>query len=61
VSLEQNTILYEKAAEIMDYWVGTMWERVIQADLDRDDLEALAYHVAHAAAEMAIQEDTQYV
>ena len=57
MSNDVNTILCERAAEQMEYWAGTMWERIIQRDLDTDDWEALRYHVVLAEKEMALQED----
>jgi hypothetical protein len=57
MSKEQNTLLLERASEQIDYWTGTMHARVIEADIDRDDLEALREHVVQAEREMAIQED----
>ena len=59
MSNQSNDQLYDKALEVMEYWTGTMWERVIQRDLDTDDLEALKYHVDQAYKEMALQEDAE--
>ena len=53
----QNDNLFERAEEQLEYWTNTMWARVIEADIDRNDLEALSYHVNEAEREMAIQED----
>lgn len=57
MSNQVNTELFERAADLMDYWAGTMHERLIQRDLDSDDLEALKYHVDVAWKEMQLQED----
>lgn len=52
-----NTELLERANEMMDYHAGTMWERMIQRDIEESDLESLRYHVVQAEREMAVQED----
>jgi hypothetical protein len=52
-----NDELMERAKDQLDYWTGTMWERLLQQDIAGNDLEALRAHVAWAEAEMAIQED----
>lgn len=57
MSNEINTQLLARAHEQMEYWTGTMWERMIQRDIDESDLESLNYHVTHAEAEMSMQED----
>ena len=54
-----NDNLMERAAEAMDEWQGTMWARVIERDLEVNDLEALKYHLAQAEAEQAIQESNE--
>lgn len=56
MSLEVNTQLFERAAECIDYWEGKIIAELIEADLDRNDLKALAYHVTSAEA-MAAQEE----
>lgn len=57
MSLEGNTQLLERASELLEEVTGTMWERIIQRDLDTQDYEALRYHVAKAEAELAMQEE----
>lgn len=52
-----NDTLIERAREQQSYWESTVWDRIIQRDLDANDLEALRYHVAQAEKEMAMQED----
>ena len=52
-----NTELLERAADMIDYWAGTLHERILTRDIDSNDLEALAYHVAQSEAEMRLQED----
>lgn len=47
----------ERAEGVLDYFTGTLWERVIDRDIQANDLEALAYHISQAEKEMAIQED----
>ena len=56
MSHQANTQLLERAKEMQEYWAGTQWERLIQYDLDNDDLEALSHHVALAGAEASQQE-----
>lgn len=58
MSNKSNDILMERANEQLEYWTGTLWERLIQRDIDTQDLEALAYHVTQAEREQAIQEDS---
>lgn len=36
-----NTALLEDAQFHMDYWTGTLWERLIQHAVDTNDLEEL--------------------
>ena len=52
-----NDKLMDSAQDMLEYWAGTLWERIIQRDLDANDLEALHYHVAQAYKEYSIQED----
>lgn len=52
-----NDTLMDKTQELLDYWTGTLWERIIQRDLDANDMEALQYHVDKAWAEMVLQEE----
>lgn len=57
MSNQVNTELIERVQELCDYWSGTMHERLLQRDLDADDLEALKYHADIAWREMKLQED----
>lgn len=52
-----NETLLSRAWEMIEYWTGTMHARVIERDLQENDLEALRYHVDQAEREMSIQED----
>lgn len=52
--------LIDDARELMEYWTGTMWERVLQRDINAYDWEALNYHCKQAAAEMTLQEDSAH-
>lgn len=56
MSNEINTELLERAATQIDYWQGTMHARVIERDIETNDLEALRYHVDQAEREMYAQE-----
>lgn len=58
MSKETNDILLERAREAQEYWTGTMWERIIQRDIDTNDLEALRYHLTESDREIAIQEES---
>lgn len=43
-----NVDLFERAAEQLDFWTGTIWEKIIQQDIDSNDLGSLYYHVKMA-------------
>lgn len=45
----QNDQLYELARDHLEYWEGEGIGAVIQADLDRDDLESLHEHLKESA------------
>lgn len=51
-----NTNLLERAAEMVDYWGDTTAGKVIEADLERNDLDALNKHVCEAEAIASQQE-----
>lgn len=55
-----NTILMERAADVIDYFEGKIIAKIIETDLDRNDLESLEKHVNEAEAEIAIQEFNSY-
>lgn len=50
-----NSVLFDRASEMITYFEGKLPAKVIEADLDRNDLEALQVHVANAEA-VAAQE-----
>lgn len=56
----ENTRLYERAAEAIDYWGDTLIAQVIEQDLERQDLDALYQHVCEAEARAAEQEFHSY-
>lgn len=56
-----NTLLLEQANDLMEYFTGTLHERLMQRALDTNDLEALRHHVVEAAAQRAIEEDNGLV
>lgn len=56
MSNSTNDKLLDDVQDLMSYWEGTLWERVMQRDIDANDLEALRYHVSEAYKEMALQE-----
>lgn len=43
-----NSTLFELAAEMLDYWTGTIHEKLIKQALEDNDLEALNEHVSKA-------------
>lgn len=45
----QNEQLYDLARDHLEYWEGEGIGAVIQADLDRDDLESLHEHLKESA------------
>lgn len=49
MSLQANTDLMELASENIMYWAGTPMEKVLLADLERDDLESLEEHLKESA------------
>lgn len=56
MSENANTNLYERAQECIDYFENELPARVIQRDIDANDLEALQHHLTEAEAIIAIQE-----
>ena len=40
-----------------EYWTGTMHARILERDIEANDLEALRYHLVQAEHEMKMQED----
>jgi len=45
MSNNENTRLFERAAECLSYFEGKLPAKLIQHDLDNDDLESLNQHV----------------
>lgn len=41
MSNQVNTDLLEQASFHLDYWTGTLWEKLIQHAVDTNDLEQL--------------------
>lgn len=53
IAVSQSTTLMEQAAIALEYWgSNTMWRRLIERDINDDDLEALQFHVDEANAQM---------
>jgi hypothetical protein len=52
MSVNENSELIELAVHHMDYWTGTIWEKVLAADIERQDLESLAEHIRESAKAM---------
>lgn len=56
MSNQTNTDLLELASEHISYWEGEGIGAVIEADLDKDDLESLSEHLRESARIMYDQE-----
>lgn len=54
-----NDQLYDRARDLMEVYTGGMQERILQSDLDRNDLESLRYHVSMFEAEQSIEDDIE--
>jgi len=47
----------QQAEEALDYWEsGSMWARLIERDINDNDMEALQFHVDEANAQKNLQE-----
>jgi hypothetical protein len=57
MSNQANTDLLERVEELMEYWEGTLHEKLLRQALDSNDLEQLAYIARQAENEMRLQED----
>lgn len=53
--------LQNRVSKQLEYWSGTMHERLIQRAMDSNDTEALKYHVTEAEREYAMQEDSPII
>lgn len=51
MSVETNSQLLDRAAEMIEFWTGTALSKVLQADIERNDLDALRGHVNQAEAQ----------
>lgn len=56
MSHQSNTQLLERAAEQIDRWEGTIMCELLEWDLEINDLQQLAKHVAEAEALEAVEE-----
>lgn len=56
MSTQVNTELYERAAEMIDYFQDKLPAQLIEKALKNNDLDALRLHVAQAEAEVSRQE-----
>lgn len=52
MSHKQNDILYDRAKFVMDYFTGTLWEKLIEQAYKENDLEKLDRLVREAEADM---------
>lgn len=60
MSTQVNTNLYERAAEQIDRWEGTVMCELLEWDLEINDLQQLAKHVAEAEALESVEEFHNY-
>lgn len=58
MSNNTNTILLERAADMIDYWDNTVQSKILEQLVEANDLEALVVEVAKAEA-MASQQEFQ--
>lgn len=56
MSNDINSLLYERAREMCDYWEGTPRADVIRQDIKNNDLESMFKHVIDAEAEASRKE-----
>lgn len=49
MSHNSNTNIMEEAQQALEYWEGEGIGKVIEADIDRNDLEALAQHLKESS------------
>lgn len=54
-----NTILFERARDLQEYFTGQVQERILDRDMEAGDLEALKMHVAEYEAERMLQEEQE--
>lgn len=48
MSVDENVKLLDEAAELIDYFDGTMIGRVLESVVDSGDMESLSYQVGQA-------------
>lgn len=48
MSVHENTLLLEEAADLIDYWSGTLHAQLMEEDLKHNDLDLLRKHVREA-------------
>jgi hypothetical protein len=52
--------IMQRAEKALDYWdAGTMWARLIERDLDANDIEALEFHLKEAESEMEVMRNAE--
>lgn len=56
MSSDVNTQLFERAAEMVDYYEGTVIAKVIEKNIEDNDLDALRENVTRAEAQASEQE-----
>lgn len=56
MSNNTNSELLDRAAEMVDYWEGTLHAELIRKALDENDLEQVLKATANAEAEASMQE-----
>ena len=55
-----NSLLYDRANEVITYFEGKLPAKILEQDIKNNDLEALQAHVAEMEAQIAIQEFNTY-
>lgn len=56
MSHSSNTNLMERAADMVDFWQGTVIAKTIERDLDVQDFDALLLHITLAEGQASQEE-----
>lgn len=54
-----NSRLLEEAYELIEYFTSTYIERILQRDIDANDIEALAWHVKEYRVQKEFEEEQE--
>lgn len=55
-----NSILFDRATEVITYFEGKLPAKMLEEDIKNNDLTSLEKHVTDLEAEIAIQEFNSY-